>query len=81
MSNFQLLKKEFKEKILEFSTPFKMISIGSNSDKGKEDWVDYERDIDIIVVISNDMDCYEYSKKISPMLKSIIKLLIVQCLN
>jgi len=70
---FELAKKEFKEKILEFSTPIKVLNIGSNSrNRIDDDNLDSERDLDIIIVVDNHVDCYEYLKKISAILKSMI---------
>ena len=72
-NDFESAKKEFKDRILEFSTPIKILNIGSNSKKeNNTDNIDYKKDLDIIIVVKNNIDCYEYSKKISSILKSII---------
>ncbi|MDR2011246.1 MAG: hypothetical protein LBQ22_12275 [Bacteroidales bacterium] len=71
-NNFELAKKEFKERVLDFSLPIKMLSIGSNSKKENVENVDCAKDLDLVIVVNDSIDCYEYSKKISSILKKII---------
>ena len=66
--------KSFKEKILAIKPkPIKILHIGSNCRK-REQGLDcnYENDFDIIIVVSDTTDCFDYIKKISSILKTII---------
>jgi len=63
----------FKEKILEITKPIKILHIGSNCRKREQDEeYNYENDFDIIIIVSDAIDCYEYIKLISPILKTLI---------
>ncbi|GHT36532.1 hypothetical protein AGMMS49574_28410 [Bacteroidia bacterium] len=61
----------FKEKIIDFFVPIKILHIGSNQ-KLKNDDCNYESDFDIIIIVEDEIDCYEYSKQISSILKETI---------
>jgi hypothetical protein len=63
----------FKEKIIEIFKPIKILHIGSNSKKKSQNSdYNYESDFDIIIIVNDDIDCYEYIKQIAPILKAII---------
>ena len=63
----------FKEKILEISTPIKILHIGSNCrKKGQGEGCNYEKDFDIIIIVSDETDCYEYIKQTAPILRELI---------
>jgi hypothetical protein len=63
----------FKEKIFEIFKPIKILHIGSNRGaKDENDVYDYDSDFDIIIVVDDGVDCYEYVKQISPILKQVI---------
>ncbi|MDR1407788.1 MAG: hypothetical protein LBJ23_07065, partial [Tannerella sp.] len=56
----------FKEKIIRIYKPLKIAQIGSNRKvKDKTDDYDCKSDFDMIVVVDDKLDCYEYMKQIS----------------
>jgi len=58
---------EFEEKIREISNPESLFLIGSN----KEKELDLTSDLDIIIIVENNINCYEYVKQITPILKNL----------
>jgi hypothetical protein len=63
--------KFFIEKIIEPFMPIKILHIGSNCEN-KDNNYNYESDFDLIIIVNDEIDNYEYSKQISPILKSTI---------
>ncbi|GHS91356.1 hypothetical protein FACS1894174_05280 [Bacteroidia bacterium] len=60
----------FKAKILEIFKPVKILHIGSNCVvKNQNNEYDYERDIDLIIIVNDTVDYYEYIKQFSLVLK------------
>jgi hypothetical protein len=63
----------FKRKILDIFKPIKIVHIGSNSaTDNQNNEYDYKRDFDFIIVVEDTINCYEYIKQISSILKEII---------
>jgi hypothetical protein len=65
--------KSFVEKICAISPPVKILFIGSNSRKREQDEeCNFENDFDIIIIIQDAKDSYEYIKLITPILRTSI---------